>query len=307
MTAEIPWFAGEPGAFLVFRINRRPLQDPTLFTPQMPEDVFEHFTRMLAPGYQVVTGRRHQRTWRVGGVVPDREAQTVTGKLGWLPVGEEVVPEWSEEDKDWLSSTTTPQGGRIVPFGFDGESRLLTVLSDRSSAPATVAAVFERILRENERELEIADRSTEWSVEPILDVEDFLSWLGALDMVASVSFTARLPNPEPRDAFRDLAERMATRRATQYTETMKSGREEGLIGVEEDRDFRQAIAMGEQGFATLRGSGRRGGEVTRYSQTSQVATEHVEELPEDWPGVFGLIRHFLKERLRRFLDEGGPN
>lgn len=87
---EIPWFAGEDGDFLVFRVNRRPLDPPSLFTATMPEDVFEHFVRVLMPGYEVVTGRRYQRTWRVGGLERDpasptltgTESRTLTGKLG---------------------------------------------------------------------------------------------------------------------------------------------------------------------------------------------------------------------------------
>lgn len=138
------------------------------------------------------------------------------------------MPDWSDEEKDWVTTTMKPRGGRVVPFGFDYETRLLTVLSDRSSPPATVAAVFERILRDNERELPEEERSTEWSVEPILDAEEFIEWLSSLEVVHRVSFTARLPNPEPRDAFRNLAERMEARRATEYTETLKSDREEGL-------------------------------------------------------------------------------
>ena len=278
------------------------MSDESLFAPQgMPPDPFEHFIRMLPPGYQVVTGRRHQRSWRVGGLQQDEVGRVLLGKLGWVPVGREVVPEWSEERKDWLESGVSPHGGKVVPFGFAGETRLLAVLDDHQTAPSTVAAVFEKILNENERET--LERTTEWSVEPILDAEDFRSWLMSLDIVTTVSFTAKLPNPEPRDAFRDLAERMANRRATHYTEFMKSEREEGLVGVEADADFEQAIAMGEQGFATLRGTGRAGGVVRRYSQTTTVAKEHVPELPHDWATVWQLFREVLHGRLRRFLDQ----
>lgn len=304
-TSVAPWFAGEPAAFLLFRVNRRPREDRTLFTRDMPPGVFEHFGRMLAPGYEVVTGRRHQRTWRVGGVQVHEDDRMLTGRLGWVPRGEEVVPEWSEEEVDWRSATTTPRGGRIMLFGFDGETRLLAVLSDRASAPPTLAAVFEKILRENERELEDDERTTEWSVEPILDSEEFIEWLSSLEVVYSVSFTARLPNPEPSDAFRDLAERMEARRATQYTETMKSQAEEGLQGVHEDRDVRQAIAMGERGFATLRGRGRREGHISKYSQSDEVAKERIEQMPTTWDGARALVRDALKGRLRRFLRDTG--
>ena len=242
-SGETPWFAGQPGKFFAFRVNRRPLSDASLFTPEAPLDVFEHFVRMLAPGHEVVTGRRHQRIWRVGGVNADEEQRVLTGKLGWERVGLELVPEWSEEEKDWVSSEATPQGGRVVPFGFDAQSRVLAVLSDRASRPGTMGVVFETILRENEADLVEEQRSTDWSIEPILDAEDFESWLHSVDVVDSVSFTAKLPNPDPTEAQRDLTERMQARRATRVSETMTSEREEGLTGVEEDPDFKQAIAQ----------------------------------------------------------------
>jgi hypothetical protein len=266
--SNIPWFAGEDGTFFVFRVNRRPISRPSLFTPQIPDDVWDHFIRMLAPGHEVRTGRRNQRIWRVGGVHPDPESHTIVGKLGWQPQGEEIVPEWSSAEMDWVASTASVHGGRIVPFGFDAETRLLTVLREPQSTPHTVADVFERILRENEAES--SEPATEWSVEPILDAGDFLQWLSDQDIVTRVSFTAKLPNPVPRDAFRDLAERMESRRATRYSETLKSEHDAGLIGVGEDPDFRQAIAMGEQGFATLSGRGIRAGNESSYSQTDRV-------------------------------------
>lgn len=298
---EAPWFAGHTGALLVFRVNRRPME-PTLFTaPDLPADAFDHFGRVLAPGYEVITGRRYQRVWRVGGIHIHHVERILVGKLGWQPAEEEPVAEWSDAEKDWTSSMTTPKGGRIVPFGFDGETRLLTVLRDSKSWPDTMASVFERILRDNERQL--GAPSTDWSVEAVLDIRDFRQWLSTLDTLMSVSFTAKLPNPEPSDAFADLYSRMDARRATSYSETLRSDLESGLVGIEDDRDIRQAIAMGEQGFAKLRGKGSRHGTTTEYSQANRTAKEPVEELPYDWPSTWALIRDYLKGPLRRFLDD----
>jgi hypothetical protein len=266
-----------------------------------PADAFEHFVRMLTPGYEVVTGRKNQRVWWVGGIEVDQESRTLTGKLGWQPREEEIISEWVPAEKDWLSSTAEPRQRKLMPFGFDGEKRLLGVVADGSSAPPTIAAVFEKILRANENELQ--EPSTEWSVEPVLDRENFIGWLKALDVVRSVSFTARLPNPEPSDAFGDLWGRMDRSHATQYTETMKSGAEEGLIEVEQDRDFSQAIVMAEQGFAQLQGKGTRNGVVSKYSQKNDVATERVPELPHDWNQMRAMLKGFLKGRLRRFLED----
>jgi hypothetical protein len=300
---ESPWFAGQAARLYLFRVNRRPMGADTLFPGEPPADVFDHFVRVLAPGHEVITGRRHQRTWRVGGLHPDPETRTVVGQVGWEPRGETViVPRWSPEEMAWTASTEDPLGGDFVPFGWDAETRLLAVLRDRAAtAPSTVSYVFERILDENEREL--IEPTTDWSVEPILDRETFLSWLGKLDVIRKVGFTAKLPNPEPRDAFADLVARMERRRATHHSETMRSENEEGLTHPEEDPDFRQAIAMGEQGFAELRGEGVRGESVSKFSQRSAVATQRVDEMPDSWDGAWALFKQLLKGSLRRFLEE----
>jgi hypothetical protein len=257
---------------------------------------------MLMPGYEVITGRRNQRVWRVGGVHPDPGDRTLVGKLGWEPLSRDVVPQWSEETKDWLSETSPSHRGRVVPFGFDGDTRLLTVLRDGRTPPTTTASVFERILRDNEREL--PEPSTEWSVEPVLDAADFLGWLATLDTVFLVSFTAKLPNPEPRARFANLAQRLKNRHATSYTEILRSDREVGLRDVEHDSEIQQAIAMGEQGFANLRGEGTRSGTVSHYNQRNRVANERVEVLPESWEDTWKVIKRLLKGQLRRFLDDG---
>jgi hypothetical protein len=93
--AQVPWFAGRPGRLLVYRVNRRPKYADTLLPAEMPEDVFDHFVRMLAPGYEVVTGRHHQRIWRVGGIRIDGEEQMLTGRLGWQTKEDEVISQWS--------------------------------------------------------------------------------------------------------------------------------------------------------------------------------------------------------------------
>lgn len=297
---RMPWFAGRSGRLLVYRVNRRPKYADTLLPAEMPEDVFDHFVRMLAPGYEVVTGRNHQRTWRVGGIRIDQKERTLTGRLGWQTKDDEVISEWSDEVMDWLTQTAEPKERKLMPFGFDGDSRILSVLTDGNSAPSTIAAVFEKILRQNEHDL--PEPTTDWSVEPVLDRQDFLTWLSELDVVTSVSFTARLPNPEPSEAFDELYKRLARSHATQYTETMRSEREEGLIEVEQDRDIRQAIAMGQQGFATLRGKGTRDGVTKSYNQTQAVASESIEELPPSWDDVRALIVECLQGSLRRFKD-----
>jgi hypothetical protein len=232
-------------------------------------------------------------------VVTDAQAKLLLGKLGWVPRGHAVIPAWSEEDQDWTSSITAPAGGQVMPFGFEAQTRLLTVLHDGSSAPTTIAEAFQKVLQQNEAQL--PDKTTDWAVEPILDRQNFIDWLQDLDVVRSVSFTARLPNPEP-EGFNELADRLTRRNAAQVTETMRARRDGGLVQVQDDRDFGQAIHMAESGFATLRGQGLKDGQTSKYSQNEAVARERVDDLPPTWGGVFELVATLLQDNLRRFLD-----
>ncbi len=296
----VPWTPGRPGQLLVFRVNRRPLGEGGFLPTTLPTDVFRHFVQVLAPGYPVVTGRGNQRVSRVGGLDVNYDARLITGKMGWQPYGQEQVLNWSEEEKDWVTRTEEPRESRLIPFAFDGDSRILSALKDSQSAPETVAAAFEKILRENEKELQ--EPTTEWSVEPILDTREFLDWLGSLDVVRSVKFTARLPNPEPDEDFEELWGRLEKRHATEFSGKFKSDRDEGLVDVEEDPEVRQAIAMGSKGFATLTGTGTREGRASEFNQEDEVARERVDELPATWGEMRGLLGDFVKDRARRFLD-----
>lgn len=294
-----PSIAGKRARLLAFRVNRRPIGEGTLIPETPPGDAFDHFVRVLAPGYEVVTsGRGHDRSWRVGAIERDSDEQFVTGKLGWHRLAPDVVPSWSDELKDWPSTETQPTE-TLMPFVFDGTTRLLGVVHDKQSAPNTIASVYELILNRNEREL--AHVTTEWSVEPVLDAKEFIDWLHSLDVVETVGFVAKLPNPEPMPSFLDLHGRLERAHGTEYTARMKSSREEGLQNVETDPEFEQAIAMGEQGFARLEGRGRKGSKESRYNQNNQIAAEPIPALPEDWDEMRDLLKAYVRERLRRFM------
>lgn len=294
-----PALAGKKARLLAYRVNRRPIGEGTLIPEAMPPEAFDHFCRMLAPGYEVVTsGRGRDRAWRVGGIEIDRDAEFLTGKLGWYPKDPEVVPAWSAELMDW-PPTVRPPAETLVPFAFDGTTRLLGVVRDKHSAPATIASVFEEILRDNEHET--AMPTTEWSVEPILDSTEFIDWLHSQDVVRSVGFVARLPNPEPKRAFEELSRRLERAHGTEYVTRMSSQREEGLQQIEEDPEFNQAIAMGQEGYARLEGRGRREGKDSVFRQGEQVASEQVPRLPVDWSEARKLLKSLVRDRLSRFL------
>jgi hypothetical protein len=294
-----PTLADHPARVIAFRVNRRPVGEGTFFPETMPPDSFDHFVRMLAPGYEIVTkGRGHERSWRVGAVEIDRSDGFVTGKLGWHPRNPEVVPSWSDALMDWPPSVGVPRE-TLMPFAFDGTTRVLGVVHDKKTSARSIAAVFESILNENERELD--QRTTEWSVEPILNSVEFIEWLDGLDVVESVAFVAKLPNPEPTAAFDDLTGRMDDAHGTEYAARMKTTREEGLQHIEEDPEFRQAIAMGKKGFAQLEGRGRRDGRPSVYKQKDKVASDAIPNVPADWQELRAMLKAIVRERLSRFL------
>ena len=121
----LSWFASRPGYLLLYRVNRRPLGQGALIEGDMPDDVYEHFARVLKPGYSVIAGRKHQRVWSIGGIERDDAARTLTGRLGWQPRDEELVRDWFEEEMDWVTVTAGSREHTLIPFGFDGETCLL--------------------------------------------------------------------------------------------------------------------------------------------------------------------------------------
>ena len=296
-----PPFAGKPATVVAYRVNRRPVAHPTLFADQAAPDILDHFVEMLKPGFPVSTyGKGGERTWRVGGRKVDQEERMVTGRLGWVKADSGTETDWSDEEMDYVDVPGHPETV-YFPFVFDADSRILAFVKDPGTALTSVATAFEKILRENDTD---PDRLLDWSVEPILDSQDFREWLHDLDVVRWVSFTAKLPNPEPTGAYRDVWERLTRTHGTELTEKFKSDREEGLVNVDQDEDFQQAIGMAEQSFATLKGQGYKTGTKRSYNQTSRVAQETIEEMPYDWDDVWAVLKECVKGKLLRFLEAG---
>jgi hypothetical protein len=269
---------------------------------EIPDDVLDHFNRMLPNGWKVETmGGGGNRIWISGGVEIDQKGGAVTGKLGWHPAEEEAVTDYDVQAEDWVVSVEAPHGRVVLPFAFDGDTRILAVLRKGRSRATTIGRVFETILRENE--FESQKPTTEWSVEPILDPRDFAEWLESMDVVREVEFVAKLPNPTPTAAYEEVFKRMENRRATRLTENFHSNRAGGLKNIQEDDDFTQAEAMATEGFATLRGVGERDGRKTRYNQNERIRRATIPHLPDSWDEMRQVLTGFLKERARGFLGD----
>jgi hypothetical protein len=124
-----------------------------------------------------------------------------------------------------------------------------------------------------------------------------------MDVVSEVQFVAKLPNPTPNDAYKDVFKRMEERRATRLIENIHSNRAAGLQSVQEDAEFRQAEAMASEGFATLKGVGERDGRKTRYNQNERVRRATINNLPDSWGEMRAVLTGFLKEQARGFLGD----
>jgi hypothetical protein len=86
-------------------------------------------------------------------------------------------------------------------------------------------------------------------VESILDVADFIAWLLAANVVTRACRSRRSCRTLSRATPLGPDRSHGGQRATEYVEATTSGAEEGLTGVEHDRDFAQAIALGERAVA----------------------------------------------------------
>jgi len=300
--AQPLWQPGESGELLLYRVNRRPIGADSMFPEEIPDDVLDHFNRMFPNGWKVETkGGGGNRIWRSGGVEFDHQARVMTGKLGWHPAEEEAVTDYDDQAEDWVVSIEAPHGRVVLPFAFDGDTRILAVLRRGRSRADTIGRVFETILKENECDLERP--TTDWSVEPIFDPRDFAQWLESMDVVREVQFVAKLPNPTPTPAYEDVFKRMEDRGATRLIENLHSNQRGGLRDVQEDDDFAQAEKMASEGFATLKGVGEREGRKTRYNQKERVRRATIPHLPDSWGEMRQVLTGFLKERARGLLGD----
>src|ERR1700728_4223784 len=171
-----PWFVGRPGTVLLYRVNRRPMPQPTIGAPDHMPPLMDHLEQVLLFGQAVVIGRgARRREWILGNrsFLPDLTG--LTGQVGWQMVGEQYRSRYLPDTQEWSDDVEAAELSAHAPFAFDGRTRLLGVLKHRSFGEKAVAQAFEDLLRVGETHLTWP--STEWSVEPILDERDFINWL----------------------------------------------------------------------------------------------------------------------------------
>jgi hypothetical protein len=248
------WFARrESVPVVLYRVNRRPLPQRSLFAEQ-PADVFDHFASVLLFGETVETGRRNRRLWRLGNrqILSDR--QFLIGQLGYERPDERPTDRYDPEERVWVDAMDLMEATARAPFVFDGEGRLLAVLRHPTFNEDTLPEVFSSLLNRGERLRHFP--TTEWDVEPILDEVEFIEWLRAADAIQSVTFVAKVPNPDAVAEFEPVWSRMQERKAKALREIMEARDPEvGLEGIEEDEISQAHIAMASTDSDTCRASG----------------------------------------------------
>jgi hypothetical protein len=267
---------------LLYRVNRRPLARPTLGGGEQPESVMDHILEVLHFGKRVITGRPgHQREWILGNRNILRDLSAFTGQIGWQRAGEEQTSRYVPETQEWQDELETTERGARAPFAFDSNTRIWGVLKHPSFGEKTVANVLQTMLREGEEEREWP--STEWSVEPLLDERDFISWLHSVESVTSITLVAEMPNPDGLEEFGPVWEELEARRARLITMKMvAANEEEGLQSLEEDERVRGNLKMGTQGFGHVEARGLRNGRAQLFDQRGKVVREVTDELGETW-------------------------
>jgi len=298
-TAE-PWFSGRPGVIYLFRVNRRersPQQQ--LLAREHPSD-FDHFVDVLDFGATVQSGRKNKREWHLGNRSVDRERQLLTGRVGYVSSREQLTGRYRSDEQIWEDVLEERDSGTISPFAFDGVTRTLAVVRHPTFSGRTLAEVFTKFLNEGEnRQL---GPSTNWEVEPILDEQNFYSWLDRTPYVDEIRFVAKLPNPDGLDGLEYINQRMTRIEGGQISERLKArDREVGLRNIQEDDIARGYVDSASNGFGNVAAVGYdEAGKRDTYDQRNQVARASIDEMPGSWADLLDtLILEVLAWRRRR--------
>jgi hypothetical protein len=260
----------------------------------------DHLVEVLPFGLHVTTGTSHKRDWILGNRVIAGDGSALSGQLGWEQRGEESAGRYDSKTKEWLDVIEPQDRSARAPFVFDARSRILGVLKHRSFNEGVVSKVFQTLLREGEQARDWP--STEWSVEPILDERDFLSWLHSVQSVVSINIVAKMPNPDGLDEFGPIWQEMNDRRARLIsTRILAANDEVGLQGLEDDKRVMGGLAMGSNGFGHVEAQGYQNGHKTIYDQRENTAREITEELGPTWSDAVTIMLELVRRSATRVL------
>lgn len=299
--AVSPW-VGLDAELMMFRVNRRPMEQRTLFdataASRRDTEAVEHLWQVLGQVQTIATeagGRT--RKWRLGDVdrQPLEAGDMVWGTFGFERDGVASGAEYDEEARSWTATREERHIADVVPFIFDGETRLLGVVKRPEFRPNRVAWVLTRMLREAEDRLE-PPSSIQWTVEPVVNQQAFYDWLRETPVVLSLTMEVRLHNHDIEEEMEELEERLTAKGAKQRT-TRYSAQDpsEGLQGLAQDQEVQAHLAEGALGFGSVRGSGRTGaGAKSTFDERRSTARQPVGELVDYGIELYEQLRSGIR-------------
>lgn len=301
------WFAKPGQEVLFYRINRRPIGgDPSLFQPD--PDLLGNLERVLEPAEPATSGTQYQRTWRLGDLRFNAERGTFVGRLGWARSGEAVGQAWDEEQHSWLDRVVPRDESAVAPVAFSANGRILGILKNPSfSTEPVLGDVLTQILNRGERRMDFP--TTEWSVEPLGDSQEFYEWLEDLDQLLILRMVFERPNPDGEEQFQELFERLDAYEADQIKEEIRARDE--ATGLKKDAVKDDPTTQGfmvaalRYAFGRVWAKGKKQGRTVHYDQRKQVARTSVDIVGGDWEtATDSVLAAVERQTERRQLTNG---
>lgn len=278
------WFSKPGQEVLFYRINRRPIGgDPSLFQPDV--DLLGHLERVLEPAEPAFSGTKYQRTWQLGDLRFDRTRGAFSGRLGWARSGEAMGQVWDQQEHSWLDRVVSKDDSAVSPVAFSATGRILGVLKNPSfSTESVLGSVLSQIL--NRGELQTDFPTTEWSVEPLGDTQEFYEWLDNLDQLLILRMVFARPNPDGEAEFQDLFERLDRYEADQIKEEIRA--RDQTVGLKKEAVKDDPMTQGfmiaalKYAFGRVWAKGKKRGRTVQYDQRKQVARASIDFVGSDW-------------------------
>jgi hypothetical protein len=271
-----------------------------LFQP--PEDLLADLRDVLSRAGSVITGRNHQRLWRIGNIEIDELQRTMSGQIGWERISEALASAWDESLQRWVEDVVVRNESAVSPFAFIEAGHYLGVLKHPSfTTERMVPFVLRRLLNVGELSKDLP--VTDWDVEPVGNREEFIAWLDSVDQLEELSLVFRRPNPDGEADFQWLSERLDRLQASSISETLRA-RDAGVgldkAAIKADATTNSFISAAMAAFGYVRGKGKKNGKATKYDQRQHVMRTRVESVGSDWDGatarVLGAVRDVVKSR-----------
>lgn len=296
------WFAGKQVQVLTFRINRRPTAQGNLFAEQ-PDSFMDHLSQCLQFGLEITTtGRGHERKWRLGNRYTGEHEQWLSGWIGFRADNSEERDEYDVDAASWLTEVVDTEISSTAPFVIVNDTRYLCVAKHPKFSEGVLPVVFETLLNLGERERDQV--TTDWSVEPVLDIVDFESWLQDMAVVDQVTFTVKRPNPDADEDFEQLDDHLRATGAGTLIHTLKpSDRDRGLTkNFNLDSISHGLMQMARLSFAAIKATGRNLVGVPKYYDQGRRVRRQKVRMPATPPeATQRLVEYAIGQELERGL------